>query len=377
MHALDLTDHSVVTGRELESLAKSGVREIQLRKGVVLTSTAKDAIALFELKVQTVEASGAGPSGHGAYRPSYGKPQESVPEALFRSPEAQAIKEEIVHVGRKLWQREYVDGNGGNISYRLTEQYVLCTPTLTSKGDLTVDDIVMVDMEGRQVAGRAPRTSEILMHLAIYKAQPKARGCAHAHPPHATAYAITGRKPPTNIIPEAEIFIGVLGIAPYQTPGTQVFADEMLPLCRDHNTILLSNHGVVCWADTVTHAEWYMEVVDAYCRTLILAGQLGVPVTQIPCEQSRDLLAIKKRLDLPDPRHGGDACALSERPEVPGGIVACASAARCKDRKEATGCCGLPKCSDGAGGGRKAGARGPATEAIVQRITDEIMKKLG
>src|ERR1019366_1682625 len=95
-----------------------------------------------------------------------------------------------------------------------------------------------------------------------------------------------------------------VALAPYDTPGTQVFAETVLPFVQSHNTILLANHGVVCWADTVTHAEWCVEVIDTYCRTLILAAQLGSPITRIPLDKIQDLLAIKRRLGLPDARFG-------------------------------------------------------------------------
>ena len=134
-------------------------------------------------------------------------------------------KAEIIAVGKKLWQRAYVDGNGGNISCRLAENAVLCTPTLVSKADLTAEDLCLVQMDGTQIAGCRPRTSEILMHLEIYKAVPEARAVVHCHPPHATAYAITGRVPPTCVIPESEVFIGQVALVPYETPGTQKFAE--------------------------------------------------------------------------------------------------------------------------------------------------------
>jgi L-fuculose-phosphate aldolase len=92
---------------------------------------------------------------------------------------------------------------------------------------------------------------------------------------------------------------------------------------RTHNTVLLANHGIVCWADTVTHAEWYAEVVDTYCWTLMLASQLGAPITHIPEEKAADLLAIKKRLGLPDARLEGDIkeCQLCDLPDLPGAIA--------------------------------------------------------
>ena len=135
----------------------------------------------------------------------------------------------------------------------------------------------MVDLDGKQLAGGRPRTSEILMHLEIYKEVPEAKAVVHCHPAHATAYAITGRVPPTCVIPEYEVFIGKVALSPYETPGTPEFARTVIPFVKNHNTVLLANHGIVCWGDTVTHAEWYAEVVDTYCWTLMLAAQLGTP----------------------------------------------------------------------------------------------------
>lgn len=229
------------------------------------------------------------------------------PFQIFASPEANVAKEEIVRIGRKLWERQYVDGNGGNISVRLSPHHVLCTPTLCSKGDLLVEDLSLVDLDNHQICGDRPQTSEILLHLEIYKAVPKAKAVIHCHPPYATAHAVAGVIPQGNLVPEQEVFIGPVALAPYETPGTQAFAETVLPYVRDHNTILLANHGVVCWADTVTHAEWYVEVVDTYCKTIMIASNLSKKLNEIPAEKIQDLLALKRKLGLPDPRLRAEA----------------------------------------------------------------------
>ncbi len=248
----------------------------------------------------------------------------------------EAVKAEIVSVGRKLWQRQYVDGNGGNISVRIGENAVICTPTLISKADLTPADLCLVDLAGHQLAGARPRTSEVLLHLEIYQSVPEARAVVHCHPPHATAYAITGRVPPACVLPEYEVYVGNVALAPYETPGTQAFAQTVLPFVKSHNTVLLANHGIVCWADTVTHAEWYVEVVDAYCRTLMLAAQLQTPITHIPEQKASELRAIRKGLGLPD--HPG---AIAVAPEA----------------------CLAPR----------SGPEGEELEAIVQVVTDAVL----
>ncbi len=226
------------------------------------------------------------------------------PLKIFHSPATQSIKEEIVRTGRKLWHREYVDGNGGNISARVSNDHVICTPTLLSKGDLHVDDLALVDLENRRICGHRPHTSELLLHLEIYKTVPQARAVVHCHPPYATAHAIAGVVPQGNLLPEQEVFVGPVALSPYETPGTPEFARTVRPLVRDHNTILLANHGLVCWADTVTHAEWYVEIVETYCKTVMIASQLRQPLPQIPLEKIPDLLALKQRLgmSLPDVR---------------------------------------------------------------------------
>lgn len=224
------------------------------------------------------------------------------PSQLFHSTRATAIKEEIVKTGRKLWERHYVDGNGGNISARLSPKYVICTPTLCSKADLCVEDLSLIDMENRQIIGSRPQSSEMLLHLEIYKTVPIANAVLHCHPPYATAHAIAGVVPPGNLVPEQEVFVGPLALTPYETPGTIEFARTILPIVKQHNTILLANHGVVCWADTVTHAEWYVEVVDTYCKTVMIASQLKSPLPEIPPNKIADLLAMKQRLGLPDAR---------------------------------------------------------------------------
>jgi L-fuculose-phosphate aldolase len=229
--------------------------------------------------------------------------QEDVPASVAaNSFGAEALRAEIIRAGRKLWERGYVDGNGGNISVRLGAKYILCTPTMMSKRDMEPADICLSDLEGNILAGDRPRTSELLLHLEIYRVNPRARAVVHCHPPHATAFALTGAAPPVGLISEYEIFIGPSAVAKYETPGTQAFAESVLPFVHDHNTILLANHGVVCWADSVTHAEWLTEILENYCKTYLIAQQIGKPLQYIPEEKIQDILALKRRLGLPDAR---------------------------------------------------------------------------
>ena len=230
--------------------------------------------------------------------------EKESPLELFHSAEANALRAEIIRTGRKLWDRQYVDGNGGNISVRLGAEFVLCTPTMLSKADLEVADICLSDLNGKILAGDRTLTSELLLHLEIYKANPRAHAVVHCHPPYATAFAVAGVIPPNGLIPEYEVFIGPAAVAPYETPGTQAFAETVLPFVLEHNTILLKNHGVVCWADTVTHAEWLAEIMDTYCKTYLIAKQIGEPLGVIPDDKIDDILRRKQWMGLPDARMG-------------------------------------------------------------------------
>ena len=250
--------------------------------------------------------------------------ERESPLEMFHSAEANALRVEIIRTGRKLWDRQYVDGNGGNISVRLGAEFVLCTPTMLSKADLEAADICLSDLNGKILAGDRTLTSELLLHLEIYKANPRARAVVHCHPPYATAFAVAGVIPPNGLIPEYEVFIGPAAVAPYETPGTQAFAETVLPFVHQHNTILLKNHGVVCWADTVTHAEWLAEIMDTYCKTYLIAKQIGEPLGVIPDDKIDDILRRKQWIGLPDARmariggdpRGGDAKNAAEVVEL-------------------------------------------------------------
>jgi L-fuculose-phosphate aldolase len=235
--------------------------------------------------------------------------EEISPLAVASSFEADALRAEILRVGRKLWERQYVDGNGGNISARLGTEYVLCTPTMLSKGDMEPADICLADLDGNILAGDRSRTSELLLHLEIYKANAQARAVVHCHPPYATAFAMTGTAPPNGLISEYEMFVGPVAVAPYETPGTQAFAETVIPFVEEHNTILLTNHGVVCWSDTATHAEWLVEIVETYCKKYLIAKQIGEPLKFIPDSKIEEILAFKRRLGYPDARLGRPAQA--------------------------------------------------------------------
>jgi len=160
----------------------------------------------------------------------------------------QSIRQEICEIGRQMWQRGYCSGNEGIISIRHDKETVLCTPTILSKVFMKPGDLCKVDMEGNQLSGTRKRTSEVLLHLAIYKARQDINAIVHCHPPHLTAFAIARKPLPLRIIPEMEILVGKVPITEYATPGTDELAKSVLVHVDKANTVLLANHGVVCWS---------------------------------------------------------------------------------------------------------------------------------
>jgi len=238
-------------------------------------------------------------------------------QSFFSSPPIAELKLQICDIGRRLWQREYVDGNAGNLVIKVGADLALCTPTLISKGFMKPDDMCLVDLKGNQLAGTRKITSEILMHLQIMKQQPRAVATCHCHPPYGTAFAMAGVEPPTCMLAEYELFSSV-AMAPYRTPGTPELGKLVADLVDTHNTVLMANHGVVTWShESLEDAYFKIEILEGYCRTLLAASQLGKPVNTLTPPQLLDLLKIKQTLGIPDPRHGLNESELRENREWP------------------------------------------------------------
>jgi L-fuculose-phosphate aldolase len=220
------------------------------------------------------------------------------------------LKEQMCDIGRRIWLKGFCAGNEGNHSCRIGENRVLCTPTGISKGNLKPDDICTVDLEGKKVAGKRKRTSEILMLLTIYKARPDVKAVVHSHPPHATAFAIANVELPTCIHPEAEVFLGAVKTAKYVTPGDTRLGESLLPYVQDSNTILLQNHGTVTYDVDLEGAYYKLEIVDAYARILLLAKQIG-SIRPLDGAEMKELLELKQKFGLDEPRLKDGAKGLS------------------------------------------------------------------
>lgn len=355
----------VISARDVEELIRQGGDLTALAGDAILTPSARDLLRDWEESAgrnrpkAAVPAAPARPGALPASAPVASvaaitsRSPKSDLEAFFNSAGCQALKQQICDMGRRLWERAYVDGNGGNMAIRVGEDVALCTPTLVSKGFLKPEDLCLVDFQGHQLLGAKPRTSEILMHLQIMQRQPKALASVHCHPPYATAFAVAGIEPPTCMIPEYEVFCAV-AIAPYRTPGTPEMGKLVADLADQHNTILMANHGVVTWShNNVEEAYWRMEIIEAYCRTLVVAAQLGKPLNTFSPGHLKDLLKIKESLGFVDPRLGLKECELCDNSEWRPGVV-CAAPTRAE----------TPVAPD------------PEAETVVQAVTDQILARL-
>ena len=216
-------------------------------------------------------------------------------DAFFNSPEILVIKQRMVDMGRRLWQREYVDGNGGNLSVRVAQDLILCSPTLCSKGFMTVEDICMVDMNAGQLCGYRPATSEVKTHIAMMK-EVGVNACIHAHPPCCNAFLFAGLVPPNGINPEADIFLGHIPLARYGTPGSPETAQAVAEAARQSTVVFMENHGVITGARHIEEAEWFMENADAYCKMVLYSTLHGGKLNQVDAAGIADFLAIRKNI---------------------------------------------------------------------------------
>jgi L-fuculose-phosphate aldolase len=184
-------------------------------------------------------------------------------------------RDEIVRYGRMLHEQFFVAATDGNLSVRLEDGTVLCSPTCIGKGMMEPDDLVVVDMDGRKLRGQRVASSEIAMHLLIYRLRPDVNAVVHAHPPTATGYAAAGLSLSQPLVSEIVITLGEVPLAPYATPGTPELSDSLRPLIPGHDAILMANHGVVTYCENLTSAYMKMETVEHFAKIALVTQQLG------------------------------------------------------------------------------------------------------
>jgi L-fuculose-phosphate aldolase len=184
-------------------------------------------------------------------------------------------REEIVRYGRMLHEKGFVAAMDGNLSVRLEDGRILVTPTCLSKGAMKPADMVIVDMDGRRVSGRRNVTSEIGMHLLVYRMRPDIQAIVHAHPHTATGFAAAGIPLTEPLVCEVVMGLGCIPLARYGTPGTSELAKTLEPYVPHYDAILMSNHGVVTYGDTLEHAYMKMETVEHFAEIALVTHLLG------------------------------------------------------------------------------------------------------
>jgi L-fuculose-phosphate aldolase len=204
------------------------------------------------------------------------------------------LRQEIVAIGKLVYQKGWIAANDGNISVRLDNGSILCTPTNVSKGMMEVDDLIVCDCQGAKLTGRREPTSEIALHLTIYRIRPDVNAVLHAHPPVATGFAVAGRALDLAILPEVVIGLGSVPLAKYGLPGTPELTAGMLDLIPKYDAILMANHGCVTYGSNSQQAFSRMEVVEHYARITLVAELLGGPKV-LPRNEVSKLFEARER----------------------------------------------------------------------------------
>jgi L-fuculose-phosphate aldolase len=225
-------------------------------------------------------------------------------------------RQDIVDVGKMIYQKGWVAANDGNISIRLDANRILCTCTGISKGMMTCEDLIVCDLESKKLDGSRELTSEIAMHLTIYKMRADIFSVVHAHPPVATGFAVAGRPLTLALLPEVVIGLGCVPLADYGLPGTPALTEGMLPYIPKYDAILMRNHGLVCYGEDVYKSFFKMETVEHFARITLVAELLGGPKV-LPKQEVDKLIDSRTRYGI-KPRSGaepGRPVAAEELPQ--------------------------------------------------------------
>lgn len=229
--------------------------------------------------------------------------------------EEKAAREWICEVGRRLYLRNFVAANDGNISVRLSDGSILATPTNVSKGYMDEEMLVKLNLDGSLISTGSKPSSEIKMHLRVYKENEQVCGIVHAHPPVATAFAIAGIQLDQPTSPEAVVNLGVIPIAPYATPGTEDVAHSIAPFCKTHAAVLLANHGALTWGRDLTEAYFRMESLEHVANMTMIANFVLGRVNVLSQNQVNKLSALRETMGLIDatmPKGAGHESNLSD-----------------------------------------------------------------
>lgn len=220
-------------------------------------------------------------------------------------PYAHQLRGELVATSRFLHDRGWVANHDGNVTARLDQSRFLATPTSVSKGDVDENMLIVVNEKGRRVAGHMKPFSELVLHLAAYRARSDVNAVIHAHPPFATAFAVAGRELACSIIAEAVVSLGAkIPLVPYARPGTGLFVESLEKELPTYDAVLLENHGVITVGDNLEQARLRMELVEHLACIQWRAHQIGT-VQKIPEDDVGPLLEKRAQAGLGPVSRGG------------------------------------------------------------------------
>lgn len=199
----------------------------------------------------------------------------------------------IIEIGKLLYERSYVVSSDGNVSIRLSEDRVLATPTMMCKGRMTEADLAITDMDGKAVSEKRA-SSELAMHLLIYKMRPDIKAVCHAHPPYGTAFAVAGLAIDKPILSEVILTLGCVPLTVYGTPSTDELTEAMKPYVTHHNALLMANHGAVAYGEDLWQAFDRLETLEHTAKIAILAKALG-GANDLPQDAIEKLIEIREK----------------------------------------------------------------------------------
>ena len=213
-------------------------------------------------------------------------------------------RRDICTVGRWMYERGFIVACEGNLSIRLDSDRILATPTCMNKGMLAPEDLVVTDLEGRQLSGDRKFSSEIAMHLLFYNMRPDVNAICHAHPPTATGFAVAGRGLDQALLPEVIVGLGRIPLVRYATPGTPELSAALEPFVPHYDALLLANHGAVTCGPDLLAAYFRLETIEHVAKITLAAEMAGTP-TLLSSREVAKLMAARSRYFVTPPPGGG------------------------------------------------------------------------
>ncbi|MDR3336964.1 MAG: class II aldolase/adducin family protein [Treponema sp.] len=291
-------------------------------------------------------------------------------------------RQEILDIGRRMYEKNYVAANDGNISCKVGPDALWATPTGVSKGFMRQDQLVKMRLNGTVIQmGALKPSSEIKMHLRLYNENPEIMGVAHAHPPICTSFAIAGLGLDQAIYPEALVNLGTVPCVHYEAPGSQGIPDSVAPFCRDYNAVLLANHGALSWGTTLMEAFFRLESMEHYAMVIMYTGNIIGRANVLSCDQVGELLKIRERLGVTT--GGVPPCCAPAATNLRDSV---APPAVCPCGRKSPGCasCGVKAPGEArsvpaagpAAASVAASAEGTGAEEDMVRLKSEVLKRL-